>query len=152
MIPREILKKIRQIELRTNRIVTELAAGWNPSWPENGRFGIGADPKGHFEGKMRPGSLSEAQKCGFLVKNSCSEEFNRSSEQPNRCWDEVRHSSAAPNRGWEEINRGSASSNRSWDWPNRCWDKANPGSKRVNQSSEDRHWASEIGSFHFSPS
>ena len=27
MIPREILKKIRQIELRTNRIVTEFAAG-----------------------------------------------------------------------------------------------------------------------------
>ena len=27
MIPREILKKIRQIELRTNRIVTETLAG-----------------------------------------------------------------------------------------------------------------------------
>ncbi|MEY4385403.1 MAG: hypothetical protein RLY20_686 [Verrucomicrobiota bacterium] len=27
MIPREILKKIRQIELRTNRIVTEWLAG-----------------------------------------------------------------------------------------------------------------------------
>jgi hypothetical protein len=27
MIPREILKKIRQIELRTNRLVTEFAAG-----------------------------------------------------------------------------------------------------------------------------
>jgi len=27
MIPREILKKIRQIELRTNRIVPEFAAG-----------------------------------------------------------------------------------------------------------------------------
>jgi len=29
MIPREILKKIRQIELRTNRIVTETPAGWS---------------------------------------------------------------------------------------------------------------------------
>ena len=28
MIPREILKKIRQIELRTNRIVTETLADW----------------------------------------------------------------------------------------------------------------------------
>ncbi len=27
MIPRKILKKIRQIELRTNRLVTEFAAG-----------------------------------------------------------------------------------------------------------------------------
>jgi hypothetical protein len=27
MIPREILKKIRQIELRTNRLVTETLAG-----------------------------------------------------------------------------------------------------------------------------
>lgn len=32
MIPREILKKIRQIELRTNRIVTgpRVSAGFNP--------------------------------------------------------------------------------------------------------------------------
>ena len=29
MIPREILKKIRQIELRTNRIVTETLAGFS---------------------------------------------------------------------------------------------------------------------------
>jgi hypothetical protein len=30
MIPREILKKIRQFEIRTNRIVTETLAGvWN---------------------------------------------------------------------------------------------------------------------------
>jgi len=29
MIPREILKKIRQIKLRTNRIVTETLAGWS---------------------------------------------------------------------------------------------------------------------------
>jgi hypothetical protein len=38
MIPREILKKIRQIELRTNRIVTATLAGWSfqPS-PQLGR-------------------------------------------------------------------------------------------------------------------
>jgi hypothetical protein len=29
MIPREILKKIRQIELRTNRLVTETLAGFS---------------------------------------------------------------------------------------------------------------------------
>jgi hypothetical protein len=29
MIPREILKKIRQIELRTNRLVTAMRAGWS---------------------------------------------------------------------------------------------------------------------------
>ena len=31
MIPREILKKIRQIELRTNRLVTETLGGQYPS-------------------------------------------------------------------------------------------------------------------------
>ena len=34
MIPREILKKIRQIELRTNRIVTETLAGIHSGHPE----------------------------------------------------------------------------------------------------------------------
>jgi hypothetical protein len=35
MIPREILKKIRQIEIRTNRIVTETLAVYLRSTPPN---------------------------------------------------------------------------------------------------------------------
>src|SRR5688572_21503409 len=38
MIPREILKKIRQIELRTNRIVTEFATGARLCEPQHSRF------------------------------------------------------------------------------------------------------------------
>ena len=45
MIPREILKKIRQIELRTNRIVTETLAGAFGLDPvESGRIRAQASP------------------------------------------------------------------------------------------------------------
>jgi hypothetical protein len=38
MIPREILKKIRQIELRTNRLVTEFAPGARLCEPQHSRI------------------------------------------------------------------------------------------------------------------
>ena len=46
MIPREILKKIRQIELRTNRIVTEAVAGARLCEPQPARF---ANNQNNFE-------------------------------------------------------------------------------------------------------
>ena len=49
MIPREILKKIRQIELRTNRIVTAFAAGARLCEPQHFRPALRGD---NFESRL----------------------------------------------------------------------------------------------------
>jgi hypothetical protein len=47
MIPREILKKIRQIEIRTNRIVTGSAAGARLCEPQHSRLAWGREISEH---------------------------------------------------------------------------------------------------------
>ena len=56
MIPREILKKIRQIELRTNRIVTLLAPGARLCEPQHSRIAESQSSSGRvLSGKAAAG-------------------------------------------------------------------------------------------------
>jgi hypothetical protein len=146
MIPREILKKIRLIELRTNRIVTGLAA----TIPCSAPLGVGSGVENPFEGEMCPILRSEVQKLWFLTKNHGSAEKNRGLAEINLGSTEVNRGLTGKNRCLTEYNFSIAEYNFSLSGSNRDLDESNRGSEAINRGMNVVHRGPGGGRFHFS--
>lgn len=161
MIPREILKIIRQIERRPNR---RLKAAACLTASGNRRGSAEKTARIPFEDKMPVLAAAKPSQPRFLTKtrglkgfthgwagfirswdasNRRSTEANCGWDRPNcgweqsNCgWEEVIHGWERPNRRLAEANYGWKRRNRRWKAINRCWSQANRRSEASHRGGE----------------